>query len=128
MVSYLEEFLRIKNLCYANEGQIASVIRIRRYINGHYDEEIDLDDLANKAAMSKFHLLRTYKRYYGQTPHQYLREKRIQVAKELLRNGRSVTEVCFLVGFVSLGSFSSLFTKKVGVTPSKYKKSNFREM
>ena len=70
--------------------------------------------------MSKFHLLRLFKKHYGLTPRQYLIDKRIEKSKEQLKNGMSVTETCFAVGFESLGSFSTLFKTKTGKSPSEF--------
>lgn len=57
---------------------------------------------------------------YGKTPHQYLKAIRIEHAKKLLKDGQSVSEVCFLVGFDSLSSFSGLFKRMVGQPASAY--------
>ena len=78
--------------------------------------------------VSKYHLLRLFKKYYGLTPRQYLIDKRIEKSKEHLINGMSVTETCYAVGFESLGSFSALFKSKIGKSPTAFKKSNFREV
>ena len=125
MTFYQEEVLRIKQECYANQWQIDTVIGIRNYINQNYDQDLNLDVLSHIRFISKFHLLRLYKRYYGQTPKQYLTEKRIEKAKEFLRSGLSVTETCFAVGFESTSSFSALFKKRTGFTPSHYRKEQF---
>jgi AraC-like DNA-binding protein len=74
---------------------------------------------------SKFHLLRLFKKYYGQTPKQYLIEKRIEKAKELLQEGETVTETCFATGFGSPSSFSTLFKSRVGLTPVEFQKKQF---
>ena len=70
--------------------------------------------------VSKFHLLRLFKKHYGQTPRQYIIDKRIEKAKEQLKYGMSVTQTCFAVGFESLGSFSALFRTKTGKSPSEF--------
>ncbi|HEY6332118.1 MAG TPA: AraC family transcriptional regulator, partial [Blastocatellia bacterium] len=84
--------------------------RARAFIDAHYDEPLDLDLIAREACLSRFHFLRLFRTVFKQTPHQYLTERRIRRAKELLAaSNMSVTEVCFEVGFESLGSFSTLF-------------------
>ena len=121
--SYFEkEVERIRNLIYSNQVQLDTIIATRRYINEHYHTDLNLEVLSRKLLVSKYHLLRLFKRYYGQTPQQYLSQKRIEKAKEHLREGMSVTEVCFAVGFKSLGSFSSLFKRKTGSSPVEYQK------
>jgi AraC-like DNA-binding protein len=86
-----------------------------------YAEPLDLDALASAAGVSKYHFLRSFAAVYGQTPAQYVCHRRIERAQDLLRaTNLTVTEVCHLVGFTSLGSFSSKFRDVVGVTPSAY--------
>ena len=125
MTYYEQEILRLKQTLYANQGQLDTVIATRNYINNHFDQDLNLDLLAHLRMMSKYHLLRLFKRYYGQTPHQYLIEKRLEKSKEFLRQGMSVTETCFAVGFESPGSFSYLFKQRLGISPSAYQKAQF---
>ncbi|MEZ5346602.1 MAG: AraC family transcriptional regulator [Pyrinomonadaceae bacterium] len=122
MTYYLREIQRIKNKCYANEAQIENVIKTRHFIEENLDKEVTLTMLSRARFTSKFHLQRLFKKYYGQTPKQYLAEKRIEKAKELLKNGSSVTETCFDVGFESPSSFCTFFKGRVGCTPSDFKK------
>jgi AraC-like DNA-binding protein len=100
--------------------------RARRYIDECYDLPLDLTEISKQACLSRYHFLRLFRDTFATTPHQYLIRRRIEKAKELLRSrGLSVTEVCFEVGFQSLGSFSSLFRRCVGHAPINYRK---REM
>ena len=109
MTFYEKELNRIRSVVYSNEGQIDSVINVRNYIENNYDVDLNLDVLSRIQFVSKYHLLRLFKKYYGLTPRQYLINKRIAKSKEHLKNGMSVTENCCGGGFESLGSFSSLF-------------------
>lgn len=94
----------------------------RRYLDQSYDTPITIDDLSREVALSPYYLIRTFRRVYKQTPHQYLVGQRIAKAKELLRNSDlSITEICMTVGFESLGSFSTLFSKVAGISPSAYR-------
>lgn len=127
MTFYEIELSRINALVYSNQEQIETVIGVRNYIDNNYDTELNLDHLSRVRFVSKYHMLRLFKRHYGLTPKQYLMDKRIAKSKEHLKNGMSVTEICFAVGFESLGSFSTLFKTKTGKSPSEYKKSNFQE-
>ena len=122
MTYYLKEITRIKNNCYPNQGQLDTVIGTRHYINNNFDKELNLDLLSHIRFTSKFHLLRLFKRYYGQTPMQYLIERRLDKSKELLLKGQSVTETCFDIGFESPSSFSTLFKSKFGLTPTEFQK------
>ena len=86
-----------------------------------YAEPIDLDALAAAASVSKYHFLRCFAATYGRTPAQYVTERRIERAQDLLRcTNLTVTEVCMLVGYSSLGSFSTRFSELVGLSPSAY--------
>ncbi len=96
--------------------------RARNFIDVSFDLPINLDDISSKACFSRYHFLRLFRQTFDKTPHQYLVERRIERAKELLRGAHlSVTDVCFEVGFQSLGSFSSLFHKQVGHPPITYR-------
>ena len=98
------------------------IVQAKLFIDSNYAERIDAGEIADEACYSKFHFIRTFKSIYGRTPHQYLTHVRIQRAKELLEQGASVTEACFAVGFDSHASFSSLFKRRAGVTPSEYQR------
>jgi AraC-like DNA-binding protein len=96
--------------------------RARDHVDRHYQQPLDLDRLAGIAGMSKFHFVRSFAATYGQTPIRYLTRRRIERAQDLLRAvNLTVTEVCVLVGFASLGSFSSRFTQLVGESPTAYR-------
>jgi AraC-like DNA-binding protein len=98
------------------------IVQAKLFIDSNYAERIDACDIADEACYSKFHFIRTFKSIYGKTPHQYLTAVRVEKAKELLEQGASVTEVCFAVGFDSLGSFTGLFKRRGGLTPSEYQR------
>jgi AraC-like DNA-binding protein len=96
----------------------------RLLLDRHYNTPITIDDLSREVALSPYYLIRAFRRTYKQTPHQYLIAQRIARAKELLRDSSlSITEICAAVGFESLGSFSSLFRKVAGLSPSAYRAS-----
>ncbi len=103
----------------------ADLVRLRRArdrIDREYAEPLDVESLARTALMSSGHFARSFRAAYGETPYGYLMTRRIERAKALLRRGDlSVTEVCVAVGCTSLGSFSTSFTKLVGVPPSEYR-------
>jgi AraC-like DNA-binding protein len=96
--------------------------RVRELIDAQFVDPLNLDAMARAAHFSRFHFLRAFQKEFRETPYQYLRRKRIERAKELLAESEySITEICFAVGFESLGSFSTLFHKVVGWSPSIYR-------
>jgi AraC-like DNA-binding protein len=95
----------------------------RDFMAAAYREPLSLDDIGCVACLSPNHLLRTFKALFGMTPHQYLTERRLDAARGLLeRTDLSVTEVCLNIGFSSLGSFSRLFSRRVGISPDAYRR------
>lgn len=101
---------------------LATLRRVRDRIDREYDQPLDVEALARDAFMSAGHLSRLFKQAFGESPYSYLMTRRIERAMALLRRGgMSVTEVCFAVGFSSLGTFSTRFTELVGVPPSVYR-------
>jgi AraC-like DNA-binding protein len=100
---------------------LAHLRRARDLADRHYAEPLDLAGLAAAAGVSKYHFLRCFAQTYGRTPAQYLTERRIERAQDQLRaTNLTVTEICHLVGYTSLGSFSSRFSELVGCSPSAY--------
>jgi AraC-like DNA-binding protein len=95
----------------------------RRLLDRGYATPLTIEQLSQQVALSPFYLIRLFRRTYRQTPHQYLIQVRIARAKELLSGSDlSITEICAEVGFESLGSFSALFRKTVGLSPSTYRR------
>src|ERR671923_2583097 len=98
------------------------LLRAKDLIDRSYAQELDVETLARAANASPAHFSRSFKRAFGETPHKYLQRRRIERAKELLRESDlTVTEVCLEVGFQSLGSFSTVFRALVGEPPSTYR-------
>jgi AraC-like DNA-binding protein len=96
--------------------------RARDLADRRYGEPLDLDALAAAAYVSRYHFARCFAETYGETPMRYLTRRRIERAQDLLRPANlTVTEVCMLVGFSSLGSFSSRFRELVGESPTEYR-------
>lgn len=100
------------------------IVKAKLFIDKNYQNNIDLENIADEAYFSKFHFIRLFKSIYGKTPHQYLTQVRIENAKHLLRLNNSVSDTCLLVGFDSITSFATLFKKSEGKTPSEYQKQN----
>ena len=105
------------------------IIRAKDFINDCCTEQLDIDRIAREAYYSPYHFIRMFKQTYDKTPHQYLTARRIEWAKELLKNDNfSITDICFELGFESLGSFSSLFSRYTGVSPKKFRELNTRRV
>lgn len=96
------------------------IVQAKLFIDNNYAEKIDLNNISDEAYFSKFHFIRLFKSIYAKTPHQYLIAVRIEKAIQLLRDNNSVSNACFSVGFDSLTSFSGLFKRIVGMSPSAY--------
>lgn len=98
------------------------IVYAKLFIDEHYAEKIDLDNIANEAFFSKFHFIRLFYTLYKKTPHQYLSYTRIEKARQLLLSDISVSQSCYAVGFESVSSFTGLFKRLTGQTPSAYQK------
>ena len=96
------------------------LVLAKLFIEKNYQDNINVDLIADESCFSKFHFIRLFKRIYGFTPHQYLIRVRVDKAKELLEQDYPVEEVCALVGFESVSSFSALFKRRNGISPSLY--------
>jgi AraC-like DNA-binding protein len=97
------------------------IVAAKVFIDENYHEAINLDEISQKAFLSRYHFHRLFSQVYKRTPHQYLTFKRIEKAKDLLAENKQVIDVCNEVGFESLGSFSTLFKKEIGFAPTYYR-------
>lgn len=87
------------------------------------DDDPSIERIARELGLSPFHFIRRFEEAaFGVTPHQFRIQQRVERAKTLLASGRSVTDACMEVGFSSVGTFSSLFTRRVGETPSAFRR------
>lgn len=103
-------------------GTLVLLRRARDRMDRDYAQPLDVEGLAAHVGMSGGHFSRQFRRAYGESPYQYLMTRRIERAMTLLRRGDlSVTDICFEVGFQSLGTFSTRFAELVGVPPSRYR-------
>jgi AraC family transcriptional regulator len=98
----------------------------RDYLHASFADNLDIETMAKIAGLSPYHFIRKFKAAFHETPHSYLRRLRLQKASELLRQTDiPITEICYEVGFQSLGSFSKLFQKQIGLSPSTYRIAQF---
>lgn len=121
---------RLKVVKMSTEEELYSRLSIVvQIMNDNVTEKLSLDQIALETGMNKFHLLDNFKKLHGVTPHKYFRNLKLRKAKELIQKGHSVSEVCSLVGFESIGSFSNLFKSHFHIPPSemgRLKSPNFR--
>ncbi len=98
------------------------LLRAKDLADARYFERLSVDDLAQAAGLSRAHFSRAFRDAFGESPHAYLLTRRLERAAALLRNtDRSVAEICFSVGLLSVGSFTSSFTRTYGVPPQTYR-------
>ena len=98
------------------------LLRARDAMDRAYAEPLDVCAVAAVAHLSRAHFIRSFRAVFGETPHRYLQRRRVERSMFLLREtDRSVTDICFDVGFTSLGTFSRTFREIIGETPSDYR-------
>jgi AraC-like DNA-binding protein len=101
------------------------LLRARDAMDRAYAEPLDVRAVAAVAHISPAHFIRCFRSVFGETPHRYLQRRRVERSMFLLRETeRSVTDICFDVGFTSLGTFSRTFRQIVGESPSVYRHGN----
>lgn len=105
-----------------HDDVLCRLARAREAMHDELAEALRLDALARSAGLSQKHFRRLFERAYGETPGRYLSRVRIGRAKELLARGASVTEACMLVGFSSLGTFSTKFSSRTGRSPRAFQR------
>ena len=98
------------------------LLRAKDAIDARYAEPLDVAEIARAARMSPAHFSREFRRAFGETPHQYLLTRRLERAASLLRStDRSVSDICFMVGLKSVGSFTTSFGRAYGLSPTAYR-------
>lgn len=125
MTSFFQsELERIYRELPVRTEQFIHVRQAKKVMETRYSDKIKIDELAEAAHMSRFHFIRLFRRIYGLTPRHFLRDIRIEKAKQRLRGGDAITQVCFAVGYDSLPTFSSVFKKCTGQSPKSYQQNN----
>jgi AraC-like DNA-binding protein len=119
---YSKQVASLSAELYANIYLTKRVIQAKYFIDKNFDQPITLDTVSKESCISKFHLIRSFKKVYGVTPYQHLTLLRIKKAKELLQTNLSITAVCYHLGFDSPTSFSGLFKKIAGKTPAEFQR------
>ncbi len=108
--------------------RVSAVENVRLYIQEHIQDELRVEDLAKQALMSPYYFIRVFKKETGMSPHEYVLNYRLGIAKILLlETNLSVNAICFESGFSSESVFCSAFKKKTGVTPTAYRNERTRQ-
>ncbi len=96
------------------------LLRVRDYIHDNIEEEITIDDLSRVASISKYHLIRLFRRQFGLTPHKYILNHRINKVRNALKAGVCATDVAHEFGFFDTSHLNRHFKQVYGVTPGQY--------
>jgi len=98
------------------------LLKAKDLADARFFEQLDVEDMARVAGLSRAHFSREFRAAFGESPHNYLLTRRMERAAALLRNtDRSVTDVCLSVGLRSVGSFTTSFKRTYGATPTAYR-------
>lgn len=113
---------------YLNSNLPDKILNAVNFLNENMTDKIYLENVADKAGMSKFHFCRVFKYYIGLTPMQFLAVIRIEMAKGLMRKaGASISSVIYKVGYNDISEFNRQFKKMTGQTPSSFKESQKKQ-
>ena len=95
----------------------------RDYLQEHYSDSFSLIKVAKYSCMSQYHFSRVFTKTFGESPNTFVSRLRVEKAKILLITEKfSISEICEKVGYSSVGSFSSLFSERVGMSPTLYRR------
>lgn len=100
-----------------------SMHRVIEFLRENYcSNDYSSEEIAKLANLSTYHFIRAFKQYTGKTPYEYLMDVKIEKAMEMLKNNNfSITEVCFSSGFTNPSHFSTVFKKRIGITPTEFR-------
>lgn len=99
----------------------SAVARARDYLIENFDSDIGLEELAKVAGLSRAHLIRAFRKEYHITPHAFLTDRRVLVARQLLREGRMPADVAAECGFADQAHFTRHFKSRTGITPGQFR-------
>lgn len=121
----VDAFAAALELVYAIHKEIdfeydSLISQIRDFIEAQPEDTITLDELSDKIFVSKYHLIREFKKTIGLSPHRFQIQNRIRKSQHLLQNGATITDVAIAMGFYDQSHFIKYFKKIVGITPTEY--------
>lgn len=103
---------------------VRHLVRARDLADARYADDLTVDDMAAAALLSRAHFSREFRKAFGESPYSYLLTRRLERAATLLRGtDYTVADICMQVGLSSVGSFTTSFSKRYGVTPTEYRAS-----
>lgn len=104
-----------------------ALLQARDHLAAHFNERVSLTDAASCAGLSPFYFQRLFAGAFGETPHESVTRLRMDHAKKLLLAGNhSVTDICLDAGYESLGSFSTRFRSRTGLSPAEFRRESRR--
>lgn len=108
-----------------NEEVFRALLAAKEYIDEQLLEQLSLDKISSEIGISKYHFIRLFKNTFGISPYQYLKRKKLQLAKQELVLGKPIAEITFQLGFADTPTFTKAFKQEFGISPGQMKKSNF---
>ncbi len=123
---YLERSIKNGVGFYVNtEHCNKKIVEIIHFINNHLVDDLNIDFLANQFYITKYHMMRQFKKETGYTVGNYITNKRLMYAKELIKKGEPITKVCYECGFKEHSTFNRAYKQLYGVTPVKSRDKEF---
>lgn len=119
--SIYELFSQIPDLHSKESIPVKKLDRVKDYIDNHFTSDISISDISEKFTLNRYCFIRSFKKQYYLSPHQYIMNQRINRAKELIRRGFSLTDITYDCGFYDQSHFIKTFKVYTGLTPEKFK-------
>ncbi|MEH6578358.1 MAG: AraC family transcriptional regulator [Amphritea sp.] len=120
LIQFLQPYFLSENSAYAEKLDLHRVKAVKELIMDRLDSNISLDEFSQHCGMSRYHLIRSFKQAYGQSPHAFQLDQRIIKAKHLLREGKTASDTANSLGFADQSHFQRHFKKRLAVTPGQY--------
>ena len=122
IAALIEEMMRFRKKGTSFQQHDSRLENVKKILDSTLTDNISLDTLSDKAAISVFHMARLFKNYTGMAPHQYLLDNRLRCAREMLESGQSVSDIAIAAGFYDTSHFIRHFSNYYGVSPLDYQK------
>ncbi len=129
LINILTDLAKVygKTKLYITEGNEPKAIRtIKDYLHSHFQEDVTIDDLVQITQLNRYYLMRSFRKIVGIPPYSYLIQIRIQYAKQLITQGKSIIDVALETGFFDQSHFTRHFKGFTGITPKQYAIGHYR--